>query len=568
MPSRVALAVDILARDRASGTLRKVGNEADKTHSKVASFAGAFAGGALAAGVISFGKSSVSAFKEAEQAQNRLDFAFSKFPKLADSNAKSLRTLNTQLARKTVYDDDALASGQAVLAQFGLTGKQLERITPLLADYASATGTDIPTAATNLGRALMGNTRALKAVGINYKSTGNAAQDLTNIQALLNAKLKGFAEREGKTSAGQAKILGNEYGEIQEAVGAHLVPALNNLAGKLLTVIDYTQRNSAVIKPLVITVGGFAAAVWGVNKAVGAWKATEKAFLAVKTLFTGSVVAEGTAATAATASTTVLAAAETAAGASATVAAGELAVLTTAETAAGTAAVGTAGRLGTLGLAAKGLAGPFAIGTAAAYEFVKALAWMDDQPDARKNLLSGSKTATIKLPGKPSGTITFGDGHTYVADGSGREVGRAPSGPAPNPRLSPDRSPSGPVRHRRRGGNIEAGRLYMAGEEGPELIVPKGRGTVLTAKQTRHALNVNRHARLDTSQIRDRRHDPLRLFTTSDNPRPRSALTPPGMIDYYVVNTRINLDGKVIGRAQTRRTNARVSRGHLAPGYL
>ena len=44
--------------------------------------------------------------------------------------------------------------------QFGLTGKQIEDLLPLVADYAAKTGKDLPDAATTLGKALLGNTRA------------------------------------------------------------------------------------------------------------------------------------------------------------------------------------------------------------------------------------------------------------------------------------------------------------------------------------------------------------------------------------------------------------------------
>src|SRR5688500_9198441 len=93
----------------ASRSLDNVGKKADGLGKKFGSVAGALAGGAAAAGVISFGKSSVAAFKEAEQAQASLAGAFEKFPKLADSNIEAFQKLNSQLAKKTVYDDDALA---------------------------------------------------------------------------------------------------------------------------------------------------------------------------------------------------------------------------------------------------------------------------------------------------------------------------------------------------------------------------------------------------------------------------------------------------------------------------
>lgn len=262
MAGSTSLTFRILGKDEsASKTFKKVGADADKLHKTFGTMAAGFAGGALASGVINFGKSSVAAFKEAQLSQASLQAAFEKFPKLADVSMSSLQGLNSQLAKKTKYDDDALGSGQAVLAQFNLTGKQIKSVTPLLADYASKTGQDLPSAAKALGMAFNGNTRALKAVGINYKSTGDAGKDFTNIQALLNAKVGGFSTKEGKTAAGQAAILGNQYGEIQETVGSKLVPALTKLAGGLLSVVDFMSRNSKVIAPLAVGVLALAAGI-------------------------------------------------------------------------------------------------------------------------------------------------------------------------------------------------------------------------------------------------------------------------------------------------------------------
>src|SRR5262245_9096634 len=195
---------------------------------------GGIATGFAAVAAVDFGRDSVKAFTEAESAQAKLADAFNRFPKLANINIETLRRYNQQLATKTRFDDDAIASGQAVLASFGLTGQQLRNVTPLIADYAAKTGKDFPTAARLLGKASLGNTRALKDLGINYKSTGNRSKDFANISALLAQKVGGFAEKEGKTAAGQAAILSNQFGELQESIGQKLLPVISVLVSFLI----------------------------------------------------------------------------------------------------------------------------------------------------------------------------------------------------------------------------------------------------------------------------------------------------------------------------------------------
>lgn len=257
------VAINILAKDQASAVMGRVGDNAERTGKKFGKLHKvAIAGGALAgAALVKFGKDSVAAFTEAEQSSAQLDLALKKFPKTADVTRASFDKLNTSIMRKTGVDDDALASGQAVLAQFNLTGKQIQDITPLLADYATKTGKELPAAATDLGRAFMGNTRALKALGINYKATGDKAKDQAAIQQLLKDKIGGTAEAMGNTASGKVKILQGEFSNLQETAGSKLVPALIKVADVGLRVIDFISRNQAVIVPLVAVVGTIIAAI-------------------------------------------------------------------------------------------------------------------------------------------------------------------------------------------------------------------------------------------------------------------------------------------------------------------
>jgi hypothetical protein len=176
-----------------------------------------------------FGIDSVRAFAEAERAQLELQFAFEKFPQLADTNAEALNRLNTALMMKTRFDDDAIASAQGLLASFQLTGKQITDLTPLLLDYAARTGRDLPSAAEALGKAMLGQGRALKEVGIDFKDTGSLAGNFDQVIAGLREQVGGFAEKDATTAAGKLEMLRNRFGEVQEAVGQALLPVLDKL---------------------------------------------------------------------------------------------------------------------------------------------------------------------------------------------------------------------------------------------------------------------------------------------------------------------------------------------------
>lgn len=240
--SNVTLSMLVTAKDDASGVFRRVGSAAgdvDKAHGRMARSAAvaktAMAGlGIAAAGAaVYFAKDSVQAYAEAEQSQLRLQAAYRKFPALANFGINALRQYNSTMQTKTIYDDDDLAMMQSRLAAFRLTGQQLREVTPLVADLATATGKDVVTAGESFGKALMGNTRALKAIGINYTMTGDRAKDYAAIVDRVRRKVGGLAQVEGKSAAGQLKILENLFGELQEQTGKALMPGLRELVKML-----------------------------------------------------------------------------------------------------------------------------------------------------------------------------------------------------------------------------------------------------------------------------------------------------------------------------------------------
>lgn len=257
--ANVDLVLRLLAEDRASGKFKDVGNAASVAEKRLSKFK-KVAAGISAAAITAFAVKSVKAFAEAETQQVRLEGAYKRFPKIADVSIGSLREMNAELQRTTKFDDDVIAGAQSIMAQFDLTGKQLKETTPLLLDYAAATGKDLPSAASTLGKALLGNTRALKEVGINYKVTGDKSKDFENITALLRKQVGGFAEEEGKTAAGQAAILSNQFGDLQETVGGALVPALRTMNDVLKPIVQAFNGLPEPVKTGTVVVGGLGTA--------------------------------------------------------------------------------------------------------------------------------------------------------------------------------------------------------------------------------------------------------------------------------------------------------------------
>ena len=259
-----SLTFDIFGRDRtASKAIRGVGDSVDHAAGRFSGFkvAAGIALAAVGAAAGRFAVDSVKAYAEAEEAQIGLEDGLKRFPRLADTNIGKLRELNTALMEKTRFDDDAIASGQTVLAQYELSGQQLEELTPLLLDYAQKTGKDLPTAAEALGKAILGQGRALKDIGIDFQDTGTAAGNFDQLVGALRGQVGGFAEESAGTAAGKLDVLTNKFGEMQEAVGAELTDPL-------ITLMD-TISDSGAVEGTATAVGDIATAFSDLEKETG-----------------------------------------------------------------------------------------------------------------------------------------------------------------------------------------------------------------------------------------------------------------------------------------------------------
>lgn len=231
--------------------------------------AGAMAGGAI----LAFGKSAVSAFEESAQAQSKLELALKNSSATIGVHAGEFAKLNTQLAKHTLADDDVIAATEAQMVTFGASKSQIEEMIPTVLDFAAKMGVSAPEAADLFDKASMGSVKALKALGIEgYKPTGDKANDLANIQAILASRVKGAAQAQLDAAGPGAKIK-KSMDELQESVGKLLVPALEKAAGILSTLIDWFTNLSDPVKIAIGVVGGLAVAVWAINTAQVAWTA-------------------------------------------------------------------------------------------------------------------------------------------------------------------------------------------------------------------------------------------------------------------------------------------------------
>ena len=216
---------------------------------------------ATIAGVTLFGKRAVEAFAQAEQSQLKLVEAYRKFDAIGDVPIESIRELASELQSLTGTDDDLLAAAAGTLARFELTGTAIQRLLPLVNDFAILTGRDVVDASEAIGKAFMGNARALKELGIDFTRTGDRGKDLETIMAALEEKAGGAGAAFGESAQGGLARAQAAFGDLQEEIGGTLVPALTGLLRIVEPLVKVFQGMPGPLKSLVSVVGFLGAAL-------------------------------------------------------------------------------------------------------------------------------------------------------------------------------------------------------------------------------------------------------------------------------------------------------------------
>lgn len=189
--------------------------------------AGAFAGISVAGAISSI----VQNTNEAEQAIAQLNARLAATEGVAGLTADDLTDLASSLQDVTTYGDDAIVAMQALLLQFtNIRGDNFKEATASVLDLATALGTDLNSAAMQLGKALDNPVQglgALRRAGISFTEsqkdlikqlveTGKIAEAQDIILAQVEARLGGSAAAAANTFAGSIQQLQNAFGDLLE----------------------------------------------------------------------------------------------------------------------------------------------------------------------------------------------------------------------------------------------------------------------------------------------------------------------------------------------------------------
>ena len=142
----------------------------------VRTFSGLFAGALSLGALESMAKSSIQAYMEQEEAENKLAVAMKNMGTYTLEAHAGLVKYAEELQRTTAITDDAALGVMGLLKTFGMSDEVLRKTTQAVLDLSIGMGTDLTSAAHLLGKAFLGHTTALTRHGIVVDETKRGAE--------------------------------------------------------------------------------------------------------------------------------------------------------------------------------------------------------------------------------------------------------------------------------------------------------------------------------------------------------------------------------------------------------
>jgi hypothetical protein len=205
-------------------------------YSKAMAKSFAIAGVAAGAYAVKLGVDGVKAAVEDELSQKKLATALKNTTKATDKQIAASEDYIKKQQLQFGIADTKLRPALANLARATGDITEAQKLNNLAIDISAATGRDLEGVSLALGKAYGGNFTALKKLGIPLDENIVKTKDFDGLTKQLTDTFGGSAKANTETFAGQLAILKERFGEIQEDIGAKLIPKLKTLLEQVVLV--------------------------------------------------------------------------------------------------------------------------------------------------------------------------------------------------------------------------------------------------------------------------------------------------------------------------------------------
>jgi hypothetical protein len=203
----------------------------------------------------------------------------------------------SSLSRATAMADDELRPALASLVTATGNLQTSQTLLRRAQDLAVATNSDLATAVDAVAKAYNGQTKGLAKLDPSLRDAIASGASFDEIMQRVAQTTGGAAAEAANTTAGRFKTLSIQFGELQETLGAKLLPVAESLVGVLINVVDIVAKNAGVVVGLAAVLGTLAGIIYATKVAYAAYNAialiTKGINFALATSFTAVQIATG-----------------------------------------------------------------------------------------------------------------------------------------------------------------------------------------------------------------------------------------------------------------------------------
>lgn len=203
----------------------------------------------------------------------------------------------SSLSRATAMADDELRPALASLVTATGNLQTSQTLLRRAQDLAVSTNSDLATAVDAVAKAYNGQTKGLAKLDPSLRDAIASGASFDEIMQKVAQTTGGAAAEAANTTAGRFKTLSIQFGELQETLGAKLLPVAESLVGVLINVVDIVAKNAGVVVGLAAVLGTLAGIIYATKVAYAVYNAialiTKGINFALATSFTAVQIATG-----------------------------------------------------------------------------------------------------------------------------------------------------------------------------------------------------------------------------------------------------------------------------------
>ncbi|MFA5376503.1 MAG: hypothetical protein WC455_12225 [Dehalococcoidia bacterium] len=147
----------------------------------------------------------------------------------ADATMPRIQSFAKNIMAATGQTDESIGQVIESLTRFGMNASTAMRTASVAVDLAAGKHMDLLTAANLLGKAYKGHTETLSRYGIIIDETSGKAKDFASVLDAVKQATQGAADAAAATAAGQWQRVKEQFAEMAEEAGTHLLPALTKV---------------------------------------------------------------------------------------------------------------------------------------------------------------------------------------------------------------------------------------------------------------------------------------------------------------------------------------------------